>query len=143
MLIQKFYVYDEINLKGCSPCKCYLEDATNWAFHFASFGNIEQAENFLKKFKVTLELFANYNNGVTVFKCSKVFKDGGYFWNINELPKNVKKIVALSNGSRVVCYYKMTSKEVIFYRPNPNAKNVYKPLSLKKHREYEKKYGIF
>ena len=55
---------------------------------------------------------------------------------MEEIPENAVKYTDLSNGSLVDCYY--TSKNDIYtlYRPNPNAKEVYKPMGLKQHIEY-------
>ena len=142
MTIQRFYIYDQTNEKSCTPCKCYLELARNTTFHFASFRTLEQAEKFFKKFKIKLELQGNYFGGLSIFKCNKIFDDR-YFWKLEDLPQNAKKIKALSNGSIVDCYYTTNRKEVIFWRPNPNAKDIYKPLSLEKHIEHEKIHGIY
>lgn len=136
--VQRFFIYDqEVDGK-----KAYLELARNLSFHFASFGTLEKASRFLKRFGITLTLERTFSNGM-IFTCNKVFEDAGYFWKKSELPKNVKPIKALSNGSIVDCFYKETKDKVIFYRPNPNAKNVYHPLPLKEHIEYQKQNGTF
>lgn len=52
-----------------------------------------------------------------------------YFYSLDTLPSDAIKYTDLSNWSLVDCYY--TNDAV--YRPNPNAKNVYNPLSLEDH----------
>lgn len=121
--------------------KIWLEDAKHPTFHFASFKSLDQLNRHLKKFKITLNI-VEIRNGFILCECSKVFIFRGYFWKIKQIPKRAKKIKALCNGSFVDCYYKTTAKKVFWYRPNPNAKEVYKPLSLEKHIKYSEKIGI-
>lgn len=65
------------------------------------------------------------------------------FKNMNELHKDVEPIIALSNGEMVQCYYFNDGKTIIFFRPNPNDKDIYKPLELKEYIEHAKKYGDY
>ena len=47
------------------------------------------------------------------------------FWKKEEV-KNLKKVVGLSNGSKVDCYiHEIDDINVEIYRPNPNAEEVY------------------
>ena len=65
------------------------------------------------------------------------------FWNLNDI-HNFEKctaFVGLSNGSLVTCYAYNDDKQVIIWRPNPNAKNVYKPLSIEEHIKYNREFG--
>lgn len=120
--------------------KIWLEDVKNPSFHFASFKNLQQLNKHLKKFKIKLDI-AEIRDGFILCECSKTFIFRGYFWKKQQLPKGAKKIKALCNGSFVDCFYKITPKKVFWYRPNPNAKEIYKPLSLEKHIKYEEKVG--
>lgn len=65
------------------------------------------------------------------------------FWKLDDIPnfKKCKKFTGLSNGSYVDCYYKKLKHGNIVYRPNPNATEVYHPLSLDEHIAYSKKLG--
>lgn len=65
------------------------------------------------------------------------------FWNTDELPDGAKPIKALSNGHIVTCYYYNDGKVVHFYRPNPNAKHVYKPLTTNDHIAHVRTYGLY
>lgn len=56
------------------------------------------------------------------------FLESKYFWNTDELPKGCKPIKALCNGSYVRCYVHNNAETITYYRPNPNAKEVYIPM---------------
>lgn len=60
------------------------------------------------------------------------------FWHKEDLPKGCKKFVDLCNGSYVECYYTDIKGIRTIFEPNPNAKEVYKPLNYAK---YAKLYG--
>ena len=47
------------------------------------------------------------------------------FWNLDEIPLQAKPFVDLCNGSYVRCFIYDEGDKVTFYRPNPNAKEVY------------------
>ena len=70
------------------------------------------------------------------------YRDGG-FWSIEELRKitnnaELKKVKGLSNGSVVDCYAEIKEDEVIIYRPNPNAKEVYQTMTLEDELNFRK-----
>lgn len=115
-------------------------DYTN--FHMAEFNTIEQFARFCKKFGVLLK--PRYeSDSVEVFETNKTIIDSKKsFWKLSDLPKNAKPIYALSNGSIVRCFYTNTKRSVRIYRPNPNAKAIYKPFSTKRHIAHHKKYGV-
>lgn len=113
----------------------------NGIWHFARFSNFKQFRKFAKLlgFKYKLLDRKKYywfscgqekNKNVLFLQMSHEIKEMGYFWNLPELPEGCQHIKALSNGSMVDCYFKNVGDYIEFYRPNPNAKNVYKPLSL-------------
>lgn len=68
--------------------------------------------------------------------------DGG-FWKYEDLPAGVKPFKALSNGSIVTCYFLNDGKTIRIYRPNPNAKEIYKPLPIDQHINHVKVYGLY
>ena len=59
-----------------------------------------------------------------------------HFWKIDEIPANAELYKDLSNGSLVDCYYTKENDIYTVYRPNPNAKNVYKPMEIEQHIHY-------
>ena len=58
------------------------------------------------------------------------------FSKMEDIPENAVKYTDLSNGSLVDCYYTNENNIYTLYRPNPNAKEVYKPMELRQHTEY-------
>jgi hypothetical protein len=113
---------------------------------FAGFSTLEQYQHYIKEYNIDIDYFSKRTNsnpidGITeIFRCMNDFYTV-LFWNINDLPQNCKKIKALSNGSIVDCYYLKNGKDIIMFRPNPNAKELYKPLPIKEHIEHSNKFG--
>ena len=70
------------------------------------------------------------------------YHDGG-FWSLDELPEGVRPIKALSNGSIVTCYFLNDGETVTIYRPNPNAKAVYHPMTIQQHVAHVQVYGSY
>jgi hypothetical protein len=68
-------------------------------------------------------------------KEKKVDDDFRGFWDISEVPQGAKPYYDLCNGSYVQCYILDKGDEVITYKPNPNAKEVYKPLDYSAFRK--------
>lgn len=63
------------------------------------------------------------------------------FWSLDELPSGVVPFIGLSNGSLVTCYAANDGEKISLYRPNPNAKEVYKPMTTAEHIAYVQKHG--
>lgn len=74
------------------------------------------------------------------YKLDRRFRDAG-FCRTEELPKDARPIKALSNGSIVTCYYTNDGETVTIYRPNPNYKDIYKPLPIDQHISHTRIYG--
>lgn len=51
-----------------------------------------------------------------------------YFWDMREIPEKARPVVQLVNGSYVHCYILDDGDNLIVYKPNPNAKDVYVPF---------------
>lgn len=51
-----------------------------------------------------------------------------YFYHAADVPKEAKAYIGIVNAEYVQCYALDTGDSVEIYRPNPNAKEVYKPL---------------
>ena len=111
-------------------------------YHFFSSNNEKAYKKIIKKLGFTLNEEEEARNGVVLKWFNGKITDL-YFTNKKQLPKGAKSIKALSNGSIVKCYYFRDGANLLFYRPNPNYKNIYKPLSLKKHIAYTSKNGTF
>lgn len=113
-----------------------------FGYHFAEMDTIEQLERFSKKlgFSYTMEE-ASYSEEYGAFakyRLTHSIDDINSFSNLSEVPTSAKPFKALSNGSIVDCYFLNDGKTIHIYRPNPNAKNVYKPLDIRDHIDFVK-----
>ena len=116
---------------------CIIEVQLGWCHElFVSFEAFKKYADYLG---VTYEL--NYDRGdFARYHLSHDF-DEKYFWKMEELPEGVKPIYAMCNGYMVLCYFRTMEHDVEFYRPNPNAKNVYIPLSFEEMQRVKKENG--
>lgn len=113
---------------------------------FASLANMQQLEALAIKLGFTFNLFEEDikpNLGKFQYYTMSHRIIDVNFKNMNELPKEAKPIIALSNGEMAQCYYFNDGKTIIFFRPNPNFKDIYKPLSLNERITHIKKYGCY
>ena len=121
----------------------------DYQWHFADMDNMNQLQELSNKLGFTFELIEErkFFNGGNYCKYSMSHNinspcDGG-FWQLSELPTDAKPIKALSNGSIVTCYFTNDGETIRIYRPNPNAMNVYRPLSTPEHIEHCKTHGTY
>lgn len=112
-------------------------------WHFASFNNLKQVEKFFKMFDVKKQEKTAEKKNFKSWNINKTFVDSPSFWKLEQVPKNAKPIKALSNGGVVDCFYTINKNIVTFFRPNPNATGVYKPLDSWKHIYFHKENGIY
>lgn len=82
-------------------------------------------------------------NEYTYYEMSHQFEEHSYFWSLKEIPKGAKPIKLLSNGSIVTGYYLNKDNIIHIFRPNPNAKSIYNPLTLEQHRQHILIYGLY
>ena len=123
----------------------------NPMYYFAEFYSMDQLQFFADMLGFTFELvetkdnFLGKENKWCMYSISHKINDvcGGGFWKLSDLPKGVKPFKALSNGSIVTCYFLNDGEEITIYRPNPNAKEVYKPLEIKEHIAHRNIYGTY
>lgn len=114
-------------------------------FYLAEFSKIEQLVDFAKEFGFTFtcrktvpsERFEWYSE----YDVDRKFVEGRSFWSLDEVPSGAKPFLGLSNGSIVTCYFVNDGRTISIYRPNPNAKEVYNPLSLREHIAHQMKFG--
>lgn len=134
-----FEYYEYLNEQGQKEY-CIKGMLHNW--HFASFENKKQVKKFFKTFGIKkvkrLVRQKNYKSWAINKNITEYSFIGKY-----QLPPQAKKIKALSNGAIVDCYYTTTENTIEFYRPNPNAKNVYLPLPIEESIKYHKENGTF
>ncbi len=103
--------------------------------------------NYWKRLLKTLGLTykkISTQNGVTRYAVDQKVIER-YFWKQDQIPSTATNFYHAVNGHMVKCYMTHTDKEVVLYFPNPNAKEVYKPLSTARHIKLaalkEKPYG--
>lgn len=116
-------------------------------WHLGDFDNMEQLQFLADTLGFEFELVEEkpWTTGGTYRKYSmnhKIDSNGG-FWKREDVPAEAKPIKALSNGSIVTCYFTNDGETIRIYRPNPNAKEVYKPLSTELHIAHVKTYGCY
>jgi hypothetical protein len=115
-------------------------------FYIAEFHNAHQLDFFAETVGFTYELaeckesdlFGLYRE----YSIDRKFEDGS-FWSLEELPIGARPIKAFSNGSIVTCYYTNDGEIITIYRPNPNAKTVYSPLTIQQHIAHKQIYGSY
>lgn len=142
----KIYIYKEKT--GQKDYLIAISKYNNTMFNIASFENLEQFKIFMQTLDFKIKLLEVVNGDtqkeIQIYTSNYKIIDSS-FWNLEELPKRAKPLKALSNGSIVTCYYCKNYKEntITIYRPNPNAKTVYKPLELQEHIAHKKIYGTY
>lgn len=115
--------------------------------------NIEVSMGWCHKSFVSFEAFKKYADylGVSYTKIndredyeryhlSHDFKEI-LFWKLEDLPEGVKPIKGMSNGRMVTCYFRTMEHDVEFYRPNPNAKQVYDAMTWEETKKVREENG--
>jgi len=121
----------------------------NCEWYFGRFHDMKQLQKLAELLGFSYELEEEKqtpNNGkFRRYKMSHEIDSpcGGGFWKLSDLPEGVKPFKALSNGSIVTCYFLNDGKTIHIYRPNPNAKEVYKPLGTEEHIKHCREYGTY
>lgn len=149
METNKIYIYK--NKTNERNYKIAVKMYNNTMFNIASFNNIEQFELYQKTLDFKIELLEVVNEGtekeVQIYKTDYKIVDyfTGGFWKLEEVPAKAKPFKALSNGAIVTCYHYKNSKNktITIYRPNPNAKEIYKTLGINEHIAHTKIYGCY
>jgi hypothetical protein len=121
-----------------------------WQYYMGGISNEKQLKEFLEFLEIettTIDSIKEYESTgkIIFYNLSKNINspcDGG-FWSIEQLKESskgqkLKKFKGLSNGSMVDCYIGISDDIIEVYRPNPNAKEVYKPMELWESIEYKK-----
>lgn len=118
----------------------------NMSLSYTAFKTRKGFENFLKRSGLKLKFSSSKSNKKygeikfyygncegNIIECS--------FWKKEEIPNGSIMFKGFSNGNLVDCYYCKHGDDNYIYRPNPNAKEVYKPLDIEEHIEYQKING--
>ena len=146
----KIYIYTKTSQEQRYKVVIWVTGQYSYCYHQASFYTIEQFENYMKMFGISYKYLEtrfeeDKEREFKIYETDYEIKDYGGFRNLNEIPQNAVKYKGLSNGRIVDCYfYKNENEKTIYiYRPNPNDKEIYKPLETSEHIAYQKLYGIF
>lgn len=134
---EKVYDFNDVHPAMRREKQIIIHDG--WEWHMGSIQNKSQLNDFLNFFNIELkdifqEIEHRTTGKITYYNLSKNIKTySKSFWSLEELKKvsngaELKKVKGLSNGSIVDCYAEIKENDVIIYRPNPNAKEVYKTM---------------
>lgn len=112
-------------------------------FNYAAYNTDKWFNDFISRHNIDLNTSVSQERvDSIVWKVKTHFIDkvifDHYFWDVLELPKGAKVYKWLCNWSIVDCYYLNIWKTINIYRPNPNATNVYNPLSIEDHISFHK-----
>ena len=92
-----------------------------------AFRTKKEYESCLKNLNISLNFLKTKvtdSNIIKIYTAEKIITEKS-FWKKEEV-KGLKKVIGLSNGSKVDCYIQeIDDIEVEIYRPNPNSKEVY------------------
>lgn len=118
----------------------------NWQWYKGEFTAFEHFIKFCEYIglgfeKVGEEDVQHEGAKVTYYKLNRKFREDKYFWHYEDLPDGVRPIVGHSNGSLVTCFFKDDGETITIFRPNPNAHEVYMPMTTENHIEYMREHG--
>ena len=108
------------------------EKATKFRYQYiisevGAFRTKKEYESCLKNLNISLNFLKTKvtdSNIIKIYTAEKIITEKS-FWKKEEV-KGLKKVIGLSNGSKVDCYiHEIDDINVEIYRPNPNAKEVY------------------
>lgn len=117
------------------------------AFNYTAFKTVKSFGDWIKRFNLKLKFIGRglLREDDSEFKEYAVCSEGNInecsFWSMEEIPNEAIKFIDLSNGNYVDCYYYNDGDDSFVFRPNPNSKDVYKPLSLDEYLEFSKLNG--
>ena len=122
------------------PKNQYKHILTKDVYSYTAFRTDKGLSDFVKRtgadFIKHNEVMTADHGKVQSFTAENIEIQEKLFWKMEDIPENAAKYTDLSNGSLVDCYYTNENNIHTVYRPNCNAKEVYKPMELKQHIEY-------
>lgn len=111
-------------------------------FHLGRFPSMDKLKEFLDFAGLELgEVTEDRDTGLCgQYKSWNIDYDvmDVHFDDVKILPQGAKSFRGLSNGSLVTCYlYNDTENKILnIYRPNPNNKEIYDPMTTEEHIEF-------
>jgi len=138
-IIRNMHLTVTENPVGCGYRYCVSEYAMNG---YVAFRTAQGLREWLKDFGLSLCFTGSgkdhrEENRGGWYKAYRVVGECGerLFWEIGQIPEGARRITDLSNGSMVDCYLSDIDGVMTIFRPNPNYKDIYKPILFAKHRE--------
>ena len=118
----------------------------NWSFHLGRFPSRTKLKEFLDfaGLEIARLIEKRYMGKCGMYRqwdVKPVDLEEHGFNKVEDLPRDAKAFTGLSNGNLVTCYLKNDGKTLKIYRPNPNCKEVYKPLSIEDHISFCRENG--
>ena len=122
-----------------------------WQFYIEEFNSIEQLNRYAEMLGFTYEFMSSdaiCRDGKNVIYTQygmshEIVETSLPFWKLSDLPKDAKPFIDKSNGKIVTCYFTNDGETITIYRPNPNAKEVYTPVSREERvKYYELRYDM-
>lgn len=121
-----------------------------WEWYIGNIHNQQELKKVLEFLEIELtdidhEVNHKTTGKIVFYNLSKNINspcDGG-FWNMDQLQEmskgqRLKKFKGLSNGSITDCYIGIGENIIDIYRPNPNAKEVYKTMEHNEELNYRR-----
>ena len=114
-------------------------------WHFSRMDTREQLQDFCRLLGIEITEKINDDGLLSYYRTNTTLLDMSNltFWDLSDVPTNATKIKGLSNGAIVDCYFLRNGNDLTIYRPNPNAKNVYKKMEFEKEMEFRRNSVYF
>lgn len=128
-------------------CTCYMDGNTSECHYrfciygdyspgYAAFRTVYGLKSFMRNYGLTIDKSSariidmrDIGRGrFVVFNFISRHIHDVYFWHKAEVPVHAEPFIGLENGNYVTLYAIRGDNETIIYRPNSNAKEVYRPL---------------
>ena len=118
----------------------------NWGYHLGRFPSMEKLYEFMEFAGIKMgELIEERHEGKAgmyrQWLVEPIELDDRGFSDLSVIPEDAKPFTGLSNGLLVTCYLYNDGETLHIYRPNPNNKDIYKPLSTEEHRKHCREQG--
>lgn len=137
---------EKVNIEGRVKQDAKIVIHQDMMWYFGRFETMEQlnklADTLGFKYQIIKHEKTESNGDFKIYGMTHRLLNG-YFNNISEIPKGSRPIKALSNGSIVDCYFFNDGENITIYRPNPNNKELYKPLTIQEHIKHCEVYGSY
>lgn len=119
----------------CDPMARVVVDPGFLSFGRMFFRSVSAFKAWAEYTGFGYEKSGTSNNGCIIRRAEHNLASA-YFNSAGDLPEGAKPLYCMSNGSMVTCYATNDGDTVTVWRPNPNSKEVYKPLPWDEGKKY-------